>query len=58
MAASTKITAFWDIVKCGLVDFITLMKEAVSTSETMVYFNKTTWCYIPEGCHLHVTLGF
>jgi hypothetical protein len=23
------------------------------TSETSVYFNETTWCYILEGCHLH-----
>jgi hypothetical protein len=29
------------------------MLEAVYTSETSVYFNKTTWHYIPEGCHLH-----
>jgi hypothetical protein len=26
--------------------------EAVRTSETQVYFYKTTWHYIPEGCHL------
>jgi hypothetical protein len=25
--------------------------------ETLVYFNKTTWRYIPEGSHLH-TLTF
>jgi hypothetical protein len=29
-----------------------MMTEAVSTSETSVYFNKTTLHYIPEGCHL------
>jgi hypothetical protein len=29
------------------------MMEAVRTSETSVYFNDTTWQYIPEGCHLH-----
>jgi hypothetical protein len=26
--------------------------EAVRTSETSVYFNETTWRYIPEGCYL------
>jgi hypothetical protein len=25
--------------------------EAVRTSETSVYFNKTTWRYITEGYH-------
>jgi hypothetical protein len=32
---------------------ITLMMEAVHTSQTFVYFTETTWCYIPEGNHLH-----
>jgi hypothetical protein len=32
---------------------IGLMMEAVCTSEKLVYFNKTTQCYIPESCHLH-----
>jgi hypothetical protein len=27
--------------------------DAVRISETSLYFNETTWCYIPEGCHLH-----
>jgi hypothetical protein len=27
--------------------------DAVSTSETLVYFNDTTQRYIPEGCYLH-----
>jgi hypothetical protein len=31
---------------------IALMMEAVCTSESSVYF-ETTWCYIPEVCHLH-----
>jgi hypothetical protein len=42
-AASVKMTAFWDI---------SLIMEAVRTSETSVYFNETTWRYIPEGCYL------
>jgi hypothetical protein len=33
---------------------IALVMEAVGTSETSVYFNETTQCYIPEGCHLVV----
>jgi hypothetical protein len=28
--------------------------EAVSTSETLVYFYETTWCNIPEGCELDI----
>jgi hypothetical protein len=27
--------------------------EAVRTSETSLYSNETTRCYIAEGCHLH-----
>jgi hypothetical protein len=27
--------------------------EVVRTSETWVYFNETTLCYIPESCHFH-----
>jgi hypothetical protein len=33
-------------------DIITLMVEAVSTSETSVYSNETIRRYIPEGCNL------
>jgi hypothetical protein len=29
------------------------MMEAVCSSERSVFFNETTWQYIPEGCHLH-----
>jgi hypothetical protein len=32
-----------------------LMMEAVCTSQTSINFNETVWCYIPEGCHLHVS---
>jgi hypothetical protein len=28
--------------------FIALMMEAAHTSKTLVHFNVTTWCYIPE----------
>jgi hypothetical protein len=39
-AASMKITVFW---------MIALMMEAVRTSETSVYSNETTRCYIAQG---------
>jgi hypothetical protein len=29
------------------------MMEAASTSETLVNFYQTTWCYNPEDSHLH-----
>jgi hypothetical protein len=29
-----------------------LMFETAFTSEMSVYFNETTWHYIPESCHL------
>jgi hypothetical protein len=34
---------------------ITLIMEAVHTSETSVYFNETTHHYIPEDCYLHTS---
>jgi hypothetical protein len=33
--------------------FIALMMEAVHTSETLVYFNKTAWRYNPQRYHLN-----
>jgi hypothetical protein len=42
------MTAFWDIAR---VISLKQMLEAVCTSETSVYFNKTTLGYIPQGCH-------
>jgi hypothetical protein len=32
----------------------TLMMEAARTSETLVNFYQTTWCYNPEDSHLHI----
>jgi hypothetical protein len=32
---------------------IVLMIEAARTSETLVNFYQTTWCYNPEDSHLH-----
>jgi hypothetical protein len=37
---------------CG--SLITLMMEAVRTSETSLYFNETIWPYIPDTCHLNI----
>jgi hypothetical protein len=34
--------------------FTALMMEAVHTSETSVYLNKATRCYIPESRSLHI----
>jgi hypothetical protein len=30
----------------------TLMMDAARTSETSVYFNESTQCYISESCHI------
>jgi hypothetical protein len=56
--------AFWYISSCNLVDVDRRFKGAYCphhqddhssrTSETSVYFNDTTWRYIPEGCHLRL----
>jgi hypothetical protein len=48
---SMKMRALWDIALCSL---ITLMMEAVGTSQMSVY-SETTWLYIPEGSHLQET---
>jgi hypothetical protein len=41
------------------ISFTALMIEAVRTSETLFYFNETTWWYTPERRHLHaVTVPF
>jgi hypothetical protein len=51
-----KMTAFCNIAPCSpgvYRRFIALMMEAVRTSETSVYFNETTWRYIPEGYHIY-----
>jgi len=57
-----KTTAFWDTALCNLSEVDSHFRvvytinaptmEAVRTSEMLVYFGKTTWYYIPQGCHL------
>jgi hypothetical protein len=66
--ASMKVTAFWDVAPCSLVEvddvsevrtvsiirarLIALMMEAVRISETSVYFHETSRRYIADSCHL------
>jgi hypothetical protein len=38
--------------------FITLMMETVCTSETLIYFNRTTQPYTLEGCYLHINVKY
>jgi hypothetical protein len=62
MAVSMKFRVFWDVVLCNhievevhiasIIRVITLVMEAVRTSETLVHFNMTTWHYIPEDSKL------
>jgi len=51
-----KFTVFWAVAQCSLIGVsevrTALMMEAVCTTETLVYCNETTWCYIPEGSDL------
>jgi hypothetical protein len=72
-AASIKITAFWEMVPCNIVEVdrrfrhayklpssghIALIMEEIYTSEKSVDFFETTLRYIPEGCHLLRHLAF
>jgi hypothetical protein len=57
------MAVFWDVASCSLVgvyclhhqdiECISLMTEAVSTSEMLVNFYQTMWCNISEDCCLH-----
>jgi hypothetical protein len=60
-----KMAAFWDVKPCSLVDItdisevltaITLMMEAVSSSETSVSIYHTTQCNIPEDSHIKICM--
>jgi hypothetical protein len=56
---SVKMTVFWDVAPCSLVELYRhfrgadLMMEAASASETSVNFYQTTRRNIPEDSHLH-----
>jgi hypothetical protein len=58
MAASMNTSACWDIEKCSLVEVDRPLRCAIAlmsviwTSETSFYFYKSTWRYIPKGCHI------
>jgi hypothetical protein len=45
-----KMAVFWVVALCSIV---ALMMEAARTSETLVHFYQTTWCYNPEDSHLN-----
>jgi hypothetical protein len=47
-----KMTVFWDVRPCSLIEVIVLMMETVSTSETSVNFYQTTRRSISEDSHL------
>jgi hypothetical protein len=59
-----KFRVFWDVVLCNhievevhtasIIRVITLVMEAVCTSETLVHFNMTTWHYIPGDSKLQI----
>jgi hypothetical protein len=52
------MTAFWDIVSCSPVQAYLCFRGAYCPhhqgDKTSVYFNETTWRYVPESCHLHI----
>jgi hypothetical protein len=61
MAASIKMTAFWDMASCNLIETdwhfrgaYCLYHQGDDFPETSVYFHETTRRHIPEGCHLHI----
>jgi hypothetical protein len=50
------MAVFWVVEPCSLIEvyqLIALMMEEARTSETLVNFYQTTWCYNPEDSHLH-----
>jgi hypothetical protein len=56
-----KITVFWDVAPCSLVEtdrLIALMMEAVSTSETSINFYQITRLNNQEDSHLQEPLKF
>jgi hypothetical protein len=53
-----KIAVFWVVAPCSLVEVRAMMMEAARTSETLVNFYQTTWCYNPEDSNLHIIYLF
>jgi hypothetical protein len=64
VVTSMKIAVVWDVAPCSLVDtdwhfrgvIITLIMEAVSSSETSLSIYQTTWCNTPEDSHLQLII--
>jgi hypothetical protein len=67
MAVGLKVTAFWDVSSCSLVEVARRFRDAyclrliaqikaVSTSEKSISFCDTTRRNTPEGCHLRYRL--
>jgi hypothetical protein len=54
--AIMKMIDFWDTALCNLVEAAVMM-VAVMTTETLVNFDETTRCSIPEGCFRFRGLG-
>jgi len=59
-----KVAFFWDILPCSLVESDRHFRGAYSLHhfpdnggsthrETSVWFDESTWCYIPEGYNVH-----
>jgi hypothetical protein len=48
-----KMAVFWIVAPCSLVEAITLMMEAASTSETSVNFYQTTRRNNPKDSNLN-----
>jgi hypothetical protein len=45
------------VLTASIITAIALMMEAVSISETSVYYNKTARRIIPEGCNLRLEIS-
>jgi hypothetical protein len=50
MATSLKMSVFWDVAQCSLVDTdqLTFMRKAIRSSEMLVSIYQATCCNIPE----------
>jgi hypothetical protein len=60
-ATSMNMAAFWDVAPRILVDingFITIVTEAVSSSETSVNIYQTTLCNTPDTSHLELFVSY
>jgi hypothetical protein len=58
-AVNLKLAVFWDVYWHFRVAYasISLMMEAVSTSEMLVNIYQTTWRNIPESSHISISVA-